>query len=155
MTDVELQKAVVEDLRAFLKSRGIQFMLYDILADMKVYAQDLPVKRDEDDEDIRNYVVVAIGDEDVEDDLWKVELHFDVCIEDREGNGTGNIHVLYLMNEIYLHFIKQGITGRHYFMEKEAHKRLNFERMHPYYEGDLITYWKLPLPKEEGLEDLI
>ena len=24
-----------------------------------------------------------------------------------------------------------------------------------YYEGDLITNWKLPLPVEEGLEDLI
>ena len=117
--------------------------------DLKVYPQDLPEKYDEDDEELRNYVVVMIADEDVVDDEWRVEVHFSINIEDMDKDHSGWTNVMYLMNEIYMHFIKEGIVGRHTRMEREAHKRFNQNVLYPYFESDLITFWRLPTPHEE------
>lgn len=155
MTDLELQKDICDELSHLLESQGIMFLLIDKLEDIKVYRQDLPIKDDEDDEALRNYVVVMIGDEHVEDGEWNVEIHFSLNIEDRDKDRSGNINILYMMNEIYAYFVKRGIIGKHCKMEEVAHKILNLESQYPFYEGDLVTNWKLPLPNEEGLEDLI
>lgn len=155
MTDIELQKVIVKDLRGFLKRDGIMMPLGDDFSDIKVYPQDLPVKQDEDDEELRNYIAVIIAEEKSDTEGWNVEIHFSINIEDRDKNHSGNINILYLMNEIYTHFIKEGIIGKHCSMEVEAQKFLNLQAPYPYYEGDLVTNWKLPLPNQEGLEDLV
>lgn len=156
MTDIELLKDIKTDLKVFLQKDGIKMLLGDTFSDINVYEQDLPFKQDEDYEGVRNYIVIMVGDQDVEDDAWKTEIHFSINLEDDEQwQNSASINVLYLMNEIYAHFIKTGIVGKHCRMEQEAHKRLNHEMQWPYAQGDLITYWKLPLPNEEGLEDLI
>jgi len=155
MTDIELQNDIADDLREFLKKDGIMMPLGMDFSKIKIYKQDLPLKGDEDDEELRNYIVVMIGDQESDDREWNVEIHFSICIEDRDHDHSGNLNVLYLMNEIYTHFIKKGIVGKHCSMENEANKVLNLETPFPYYEGDLITNWKLPLPNQEGLEDLV
>lgn len=155
MTDIELQKDIVAELKTLLTSKGIMMPLGDVFADLKVYPQDMPLKQDEDDEQQRNYIVVMIGEEESDGEEWDVEVHFSIGIEDRDADCSGNRNILYLMNEIYMHFTKTGIIGRHCKMEKKAYKTLNLEAAFPYFEGDLITHWKLPLPEEEGLEDLI
>jgi len=155
MTDIELQKDIVKDLRGFLKKDGIMMPLGDAFGDIKVYQQDLPVKQDEDDEELRNYIIVIIAEEKSDKKEWDVEIHFSINIEDRDKNRSGNINVLHLMNEIYTHFIKEGVVGRHCSMEEQAQKFLNLQAPYPYYEGDLVTNWKLPLPNQEGLEELV
>lgn len=155
MTDIELQKDIVVDLRKFLKDDGIMMPLGMDFSKIKIYPQDLPLKGDEDDEELRNYIVVMIGEQESNREEWNVEMHFSICIEDRSRNRSGNLNILYLMNEIYTHFIKEGIVGKHCSMENEAKKILNLEAPFPYYEGDLITNWKLPLPNQEGLEEFV
>ena len=155
MTDLELQQNIVDDLTRFLEKDGIMMPLDKEFKELHVYKQDLPLKEDEDALDMKNYIVVMIGDQKSDEEEWNVEMHFSICIEDRDEDRSGNTNILYLMNEIYMHFIKKGIVGRHCRMEKAAHKVLNLEAMYPYYEGDLITYWKLPLPNEEGLEEYL
>lgn len=155
MTDLELQKNIAEELEGFLKDDGIMMPLAAKFAKLNVYVQDLPLKGDEDEYDQKNYIVVMLGNQEADDECWTAEIHFSICIEDRDEDRSGNTNILYLMNEIYMHFIKKGIIGRHCRMEKAAHKILNLEAMYPYYEGDLVTYWKLPLPNEEGLEGFL
>ena len=149
MTDLQLLNNIVESLREFVKSDAITMKLGNEYKDLKVYPQDLPEKYDEDDEELRNYVVVMIADEDVVDDEWRVEVHFSINIEDMDNDHSGWVNVMYLMNEIYRHFIKVGIVGRHTRMERNAHKRFNPNVLYPYFESDLITYWTLPTPCEE------
>lgn len=149
MTDLQLLNDIVDSLKEFIKSDAITMKLGDEYKDLKVYPQDLPEKYDEDDEELRNYVVVMIGDEDVVDDEWRVEVHFSINIEDMDSDHSGWMNVMCLMNEIYMHFIKEGIVGRHTRMEIEAHKRFNENVLYPYFESDLITYWRLPIPNEE------
>lgn len=155
MTDIDLQKDIVRDLRGFLREDGIMMPLGTDFSDIKVYRQDIPPKQDEDDEELRNYIVVVIAEEKSDTEEWDVEIHFSINIEDRDKSRSGNLNVLYLMNEIYAHYMKKGVIGRHCRMEPEAQKYLNLEVPYPYYEGDLITNWKLPLPNQEGLEDLV
>lgn len=155
MTDIELQKDIVSELKVLLNSKGIMMPLGGKFASLHVYEQDIPLKQDEDDEMQRNYIVVMIGEEESDGNEWDVEVHFSIGVEDRDKDCSGNKNILYLMNEIFIHFMKSGIIGRHCRMEKKAYKALNLEAPFPYYEGDLITHWKLPLPKEEGLEDFI
>jgi len=149
MTDLQLLNDIVESLREFVKSDAITMKLGNEYKDLKVYPQDLPEKYDEDDEELRNYVVIMIADEDVVDDEWRVEVHFSINIEDMDNDHSGWVNVMYLMNEIYRHFIKVGIVGRHTRMERKAHKRFNPNVLYPYFESDLITYWTLPTPCEE------
>lgn len=155
MTDIQLQKDIVTDLKAFLENQDIMMPLGDEFRMIPVYSQMVPAKQDKEDENLRNYIVVMISDEDVVGDEWNVEIHFSICIEDRTNERDGDINILYLMNEIYNHYIKVGIIGKHCKMEKEAHKRLNLETKFPFHEGDLITNWRLPIGNEEGLEGLI
>lgn len=156
MTDIQLQKDIAKSLRVFLKDEGIMMVLGEKFEDIKVYEQELPQKYNEEDEELRNYIVVMISEETIVDDGWKVEIHFSINIEDWDKECSGYINIMYLMNEIFLHFTKQGIVGKHGRMEtKEAHKYLNLDLVRPHYQGDLITYWILPLPNEEGLEEFI
>lgn len=149
MTDLQLLSDIVESLKEFVKSDAITMKLGNEYKNLKVYSQDLPEKYDEDDEELRNYVVVMIADEDVVDDEWRVEVHFSINIEDMDSDHSGWTNVMYLMNEIYMHFIKVGIVGRYTKMERVAHKRFNQNVLYPYFESDLITYWTLPTPNEE------
>ena len=103
MTDLQLLNDIVESLREFVKSDAITMKLGNEYKDLKVYPQDLPEKYDEDDEELRNYVVVMIADEDVVDDEWRVEVHFSINIEDMDNDHSGWVNVMYLMNEIYRH----------------------------------------------------
>lgn len=155
MTDIQLQEDIVEELKEFLRSHGIMMPWKSEFSELNVYRQQLPLKDEEDDRLQSNYIVVIIGEQNADEEQWDVEIHFSICIEDRDADRGGDINVLYLMNEIYMFFIGKGIIGGHVKMEKKAHKRLNAEPLFPYYEGDLITHWKLPLPNEMGLEGLI
>lgn len=155
MTDLALQKDIIDELKNFFEKDEIMMIRGKEFAEMHVYQQDLPIKDEEDDEELRNYVLVVVGDQDVEGDEWVTEVHFAINIEDRDRDRSGNINVLYIMNEIYNHFMKKGIVGKHCRMDKKAHKRLNMDAFYPYYEGDLITTWRLPLAQEEGLEEFV
>lgn len=155
MTDVMLIGTAVKEVKEMLSSGGIQALYGNIFENINVYGHGLPLPQDEDDRDLCNYIVVMCGDEEADDEEWNVEIHFSINIEDRDKSRNGNINVMNLMNEIYMHFIKKGIIDGYARMETKAYKFLNMEAPYPYYEGDLITNWKLPLPLEEGLEDFI
>lgn len=155
MTDVMLVGTIVAQLNEMLSSGGLQALYGSTFEDITVYGHDIPLVQDEDDEDLRNYIVVLIGNEEADEEEWNVQIHFSINIEDRDKARTGSINILNLMNEIYMYFIKKGIIDRYARMEKKAYKALNMEAPYPYYEGDLVTNWKLWLPLEEGLEDFI
>ena len=120
MTDLALQKDIIDELKKFFEKDEILMIRGKEFAEMHVYQQDLPIKDEEDDEELRNYVLVVVGDQDVEGDEWVTEVHFAINIEDRDRDRSGNINVLYIMNEIYNHFMKKGIVGKHCRMDKKA-----------------------------------
>lgn len=166
MTDLDLQRTLCRELEEYLLKDGIMCLRGGTFKKFNVYPQELPIKRnrekDADDENQWNYITVILSDQDVEiderglePDCWKVEVHFSVGVEDTDRDRQGHANLSYLINEIYMHFRKQGILDGKYVMETEAHKRFNEHQQYPYYEGDLITYWKIPIPVTEGLEEFL
>lgn len=164
MTDLGLQKAIADEISAFLSGKDYQELWGNQLIPLNVYEQDVPLKEpgkgvlDEDEEssDQWNYVCVALGDEDLEDDKWTVTVHIVIGIKDRGHDRQGHKVLCNLMNAIYLDLIKKGILQGHYEMDDtKAHKRFADGLEHPFYQSDLITYWTLPNPRMEGLEGLI
>lgn len=155
MTDLILVEDIAAALEGHLKSHGIQALYGKDFADFDVYRHDLPLVEDEDAPEQKNYILIMVGEQESDREEWDTQIHFSVNVEDRDRNRSGNMNVLYLMDEIYLFFTRMGIIGKHSKMEPQAYKVLNMEAGYPFYEGDLVTHWKLPLPNEEGLEDFI
>lgn len=165
MTDLDLQRAIHEELEQHLLHDGIMMIRGKTFQNMHVFDDSLPLKEDgdedEDDEKQWNYIAVVLGDEDVvtvnDEEMWRVQVHFSIGIEDLDQECQGKKNIAYIMNEIYLHFTQHAFIGQpaQYQMEVEAHKRFNDENVYPYYEGDLITSWLLPLPLPEGLEEFL
>jgi hypothetical protein len=160
MLDTDLQQALVDELKEYVFKDGVQFVKDGQLKPIHIYAQTLPDKVNEEEDQERdaewNYVVVMLGDEDIVDGKWKVEIHFSIGIIDEGEDNQGNINIANMMNQIFLHMCKKGIIKDRYVMDTdEAYKRFEYGIEEPYYSGDLITYWRLPVPEMEMEVDMI
>jgi hypothetical protein len=154
MTDVDLQTALMREVREVLDTQGIKNMDdgYTRWKDFNVYRQDLPFKNDDEDWRQTDYVLVIIGDEDTDEDGdWIVQMHMSMCIMSMDEEHQGNVVLANLMNQIDLHLSKKGIIDDRYEMQRERHKRFNDECMPNEYECDYITTWKLPGAHMEGI----
>ncbi len=163
MTDLALQDALAKSLEAVLRDAGRKMPWGKELRDIHVFAQQLPVKspgefQDEDGDygGQWNYVCIVLAEEKLKDGEWQVEVHFSIGIKDADKECQGHRHVGNLMNEIFLHFAKAGFLEGRYIMDEEtAYKKYDMEGEYPYYQGDLVTFWRLPAAQVEGMEGLI
>ena len=164
MTDIGLQDALVADLTNFVQNNFVKMPWGESHKLIHVYSQYLPFKEagkgepdgDDDTDDQWNFVCVVLGPQTLKNDKWLVEVHFYIGIKDWDEERQGYRNVAHVMNEIFRHFSELGFVDSFYRMSREeAHKGFVDDVDPPYYEGDLITYWELPIPQEIGLEELI
>ena len=130
MTDLELQDEVINEIKQLLKHQSLKKPNGEAWKDICVYRQDKPLKDDEDPEDQEDYIIVMLDDEDVDekgDGRWVVTLHILISIMLYEVEHQGNILLANLMNQLDLHFRKEGFVGQRFEMLREAHKRFNHE----------------------------
>jgi hypothetical protein len=156
MTDLDLQAALVRELKQLQKYKSLKLLDGSEWKDFHIYTQDKPYKDDADYDEQEDYVIVLIDDEDADSDgWWTVQIQFIISICLYEEQHQGNLIIANLMNQIYLHLKSKGIIDGCYEMENKAHKRFNQECYPNYYECALITYWKLPPVRMTGLEEFI
>jgi hypothetical protein len=158
MTDVDLQTALMREVREVLDTQGLKNMDDDgtCWKDFNVYRQNLPLKDDDEDWRQTDYIIVIIGDEDTDEEGdWMVQMHMSMSIMSMDPARNGDIVLANLMNQIDLHLSKKGIIDGRYELQKERHKRFNDECMPNEYECDLITIWKIPGSHMEGIGELI
>lgn len=156
MTDLELQDAIICEIKELAKRQSLKKMNGEVWKDFNIYKQEKPYKDDEDDEEQEDYIIVLINDEDTDEDgNWIVEIQFIISIILYEEAHQGNLILANLMNQLDMHFRKKGIIAGKYEMEAEAHKRFNHECPPTYYESALVTKWKIPAVQQEGLVELI
>lgn len=163
MTDLSLQNALAKSLKAFFHDNGRKMPWGDSLKDIHVFTQQLPIKVPEcdrdDDGDMGNqwnYVCIVLSEEELKGGEWQIEVHFAVGIKDLDKDCQGHRNVGNLMNEIFLHFAKTGFLAGRYIMDTEnAYKKYDLDGEYPYYQGDLITFWRIAAAQTEGLEGLI
>ncbi len=164
MTDLQLQDALKKELTEHFCDIGRKFPWADSLKEIHIHTQMLPLKdskseeRDEDDDIANqwNYICIVIPEEKLSDGEWEVEVHFAVGIKDKDKDCQGYRHVANLMDEIFMHLVKNGVLAEIFSIDTEkAFKSFSMETEYPYYEGDLVTYWHILAPQREGLEELI
>ncbi|MBO5551814.1 MAG: hypothetical protein J5966_07640, partial [Lachnospiraceae bacterium] len=177
-TDTELQDAVIEELKKvkadWRKPGSTEWIDWKYYTQMKPQKQDAilvdedgnyvldengypimipPETRDEDQED---YMVVMIDDEDEnQDGEWVVQVIIAVSIYAEDDKNQGLRVIQDVLNRIWMHFAKQGIIAGKYEMEHGAKKRFNLENDTNFYEGVLITKWKLPRVFPESVSELV
>ena len=158
MTDLELQDAVIQEINTLLEHQSLKKLNGEVWKDLNVYRQDKPYKDDMNDEFQEDYILVALGDEDMEengDGCWVVTLHIIICLSNEDPENQENLALASLMNQIDLHFRKLGYIDQKYEMQKEAHKWFDNEHGPDYVQCDYITKWKLPSTRMEGIDDLL
>lgn len=156
MTDLRLQQEIINAIKELLARQELKKLNGEVWTDLNIYCQDKPYKDDECLEDQENYIIVMLDEEDTDSDgCWIVTVHIDISIALYEEQHQGNLIIANLMNQIDMHLRKKGLIGEMFEMETEAHKRFNHECYPNYYEGDLITKWKLPQIHMEGIGGLI
>lgn len=110
-----------------------------------------PETRDERQED---YIIVLIDDEDMgEDGQWTVQIDIIVSMYCEDPLQQGNMVIQNVLNRIWMNFAKKAFIDNRYEMLKKAAKRFNQEAITNFYEGLLVTRWKLPrVFPEEAVE---
>lgn len=162
MTDLDLQKAIVDEVKEMIVSHHLQMCgEYDEIKDFTVYTQEKPYKNDYDidEEEQENYIIVMLDDEDINEnqDYWTVQVHIIISINLYEKQHQGNLIIADIMNNIHMWLTRKKSIGyqNQYKIEHRAHKRFNQECYPEYCEGDLITFWHLPIPEMEGVDNLL
>lgn len=154
MTDVELLKAVIEEL----KKMKLKFPGKDGLEKIEIYAQNKPFRFDEEFEGdyeeaedyeaqkkLDNYVIVSLENEKTDKDgRWTVEVRMTFQIMSFDDRKDGEILLANLMNEIDFYFTRKGILKGKYEMEKEKEKAFNPVCPPNYAQSAFVTRWKIP-----------
>lgn len=159
MTDIDLQRKIVESLKEFVSEKGLAIPKNNEgeWVEWNIYAQEKPYKTDENDEYMEDYIIVLLTDEDTDKEgNWIVEIQFVFGIELYEADHQGHIILASAMNNIWQHFKTHDLDNGEYELMTEAHKRWNEENYPNYYEAALVTYWKVKeLENLEGIADLL
>lgn len=154
MTDLDLQDALIRELRGLAESQSLKKLDGEVWKDYNIYRQDKPYKDDEEDAEQEDYIIVMLDDEDTDSDgSWIVTVHILISIMLFEEEHQGNLILANLMNQIDGHLCKKGLIADRYEMDEERHKRFNHECYPNYYECDYITKWRLPEINQEWIED--
>lgn len=156
MTDLDLQDALIREIRELTDSHGLKKLDGEVWKDFNIYRQEKLYKDDESDEDQEDYLIVILDMEDTDEEgNWVVTVHFVMSIMLLEEEHQGNLILANLMNQLDMHFCKKGIIDSRYEMKRERHKRFNHECYPNYYECDYITKWEVPGVCMEGIGDLL
>lgn len=176
-TDIELQEAILKEIKKIsvdwrkpgsnqwidwkyykqMKPQKLDAILVDDNGNYVIDEEGHPIMippevRDEDQED---YIVVMIDDEDEKaDGSWTVNIIIAVSIYIEDPDNQGMMVVQDILNRIWLHFAKKGIIAEKFEMESGAKKRFNLENIINFYEGVLMTKWKLPMVFPEEVMEL-
>ena len=156
MTDIDLQKKLVQRVKDVLEEMSLKRTEGEEWYDFNVYANELPVKTDYNDEFEENYIVVIIGDEDEkENGSWNVEIQFIIGYHDEDENRQAHIVLYTLMNNIYMD-LKEGLpVDNRYDLLNKSHKRFADQHREGFYESALIMTWNIPGFLQEGLRELV
>lgn len=167
-TDIDLQEALLKEVREMNLDWRKPGSANEWI-DWKYYRQMKPWKMDEmligedgrplldengypivipdetRDEDQEDYIIVMIDDEDLNPEgEWIVQIVFIASVYIEDDKQQGNLVIQDVLNRIWMNLSKKGIIAGRYEMENFGRKRFNQEATTNFYEGILITKWKLP-----------
>lgn len=152
MDDIDLQKTLIKRVKKVLEG----FTLANNSADpahVNVYRQELPAKKDKNDESHFPYVLVCLDEEEIrETDDGLAGVYFVIGVKDNNPDKIGHLDVARIMNKLVESFLERPLVGMKYRLQFPIRKKFQEEETHPYYLGGISTFWTLPQPNIKETE---
>ncbi len=149
-TDVLLQKALVEEVKAELEGYTSVNNAGECLH-FHVYPQNLPAKKGKNDNEHFPYVLVCLDEEqingEVSDNLCSV--YFLVGVIDKNSNNQGHFDVANVMNRLERRFLSKRLVDSRYRIVFPLSKKFQEEDTWPKFIGGMSTLWTVEAPEIE------
>lgn len=118
---------------------------------LSVFAQNLPKRQSENDDDPFPYIIVRIdsGDIETQTDPHKVVVMFLVGIYDDDPQNQGHRAVLEIMELIQQHYEEMPLVDGKYTFIDPFKWALQDEESYPYFFGGVEISFKLPAPRRK------
>lgn len=156
MTDLDLQEKLIVRIKDIMEKYSLKRTDDEEWYDFNIYANELPVKTDYNDDEEQNYIVVIIGDEDErQDGSWDVEMQIIFGYADRDENRQAHVVLYTLMNNIFMDLKKHESIDERYELLTKSHKRYADQHREGFYESALIMTWTIPPFLQEDLRELV
>ena len=150
MTARELQDALVADLMRLFKSRRYKTP-YGAKGALSFFAQNLPKRQSEYDDDPFPYVIVRLdsGAIDTQTDPHKVAVVLLVGVYDDGLDNQGHRTVLEIMEMIQKHYEEKPLLAKQFVFCDPFRWVLQDEESYPYFFGAAEVTFELPAPRRE------
>lgn len=152
-TDVDLQKALIEEVKDELKKYSSINNDGEYLH-FNVYPQNLPAKKGKNDDSHFPYVLVCLDEEEIdeEEEVFLVSVYFVIGIIDKNLNNQGHFDVAEVLNRLTKRFLTKRLIASRYRLSFPLTKIFQREDIWPQNIGGLSTIWKVEAPDLEETE---
>jgi len=150
LTEIDLLDALAEESKEALKGFRLRSAKENLIP-INIYTQNLPVKREKEDESLYPYVRVCFDEEEIasRDDPLVVYVYFIIGVIDKEKDKQGFRDVLQIANTIYQHLFRKGIIADAFRPDYPFKIALQKDETYPYFIGGIESRWELPVFREE------
>ena len=145
-----LQDALVADLKELFKNRRYK-TLVDESAALSVFAQNLPKRESEDDDDPFPYIIARIDSGAIESqtDPHKVAVLLLVGVYDDDTKNQGHRAVLEILEVIQQHYEEAPLLDGQFTFTDPFNWALQDEESYPYFFGAANLNFTLPAPRRK------
>lgn len=153
MNAILLQDALVSDLNKLFQNRRYKTPDGQTAA-VSVFAQNLPKRESEEDEDPFPYIVARLDSGDIESqtDAYKVAVILLVGVYDDDKSNQGHKTVLEIMEAIQRHYEEIPLLDGRYVFTDPFHWALQDEESYPYFFGGVQISFNAPAPRRKWSE---
>lgn len=152
MTPVNLQQAIIKDLRELFFNKVYKDALSKQLENLKFYSQDLPVEsnREDEDEDLFPYIIVRLMEGEMDNlTAHEVKVLFLIGVHDDASDRQGYQDVMHIIDVILERYGKQAVLDATYTAKYPFNWALQDTDTHPYYFGGVEITFELPVIQRE------
>ena len=145
-----LQDSLIQEVKKLFKDEKFQDQT-GACVPLKVYAQNLPLEsnREDEDEDFFPYVIIKLDSGEVQQ-THDVKVIVIMGIYDDDQTKQGHRKVLHLIDGLYERFAKHNVLDKGYIASEEIKWSLQEEDTHPYYFGGMEMTFTIPAVRREN-----
>lgn len=150
MNALALQDALVSDLKKLFKSRRYKTPDGNTSA-VSVFAQNLPKRESEDEDDPFPYIIARLDSGDIENQTsaCKISVFLLVGIFDDGKQNQGHKTVLEIMETIQRHYEEVPLLDGQFVFTDPFHWALQDEESYPYFFGGVEMRFDIPAPRRK------
>lgn len=153
MNALRLQDALVVDLQKLFKDRRYKSTSGGNVA-VSVFAQNLPKRESEEDDDPFPYIIVRLDSGEIENQTapCRIAALLLVGIFDDNHKNQGHKAVLEIMEAIQRHYEEKPRLAEQFVFTDPFHWALQDEESYPYFFGGIEINFNIPAPRREWSE---